>query len=508
MEINQQNPIHPFEDLEFEFTESMGFSLPRTLLENDPRLLVKSDGKTGQADNIKWQPVKMSPMVGNGPYEDHKYCMYQYERGVRTTTPLCLAAVQCNPPLVDPCSKEELARCGCRPTSDEPVDLTVNGFQLRGKQDRIAFRPFENGCLDKLPAGSKSPFSPPQSVSVDDDRSVNSYQKITSMDTGKFRICITHADMIFDIGYIVVRPSCEAPLVMVDGTCVVHCTKVTVPVAGNCKRDPIVKQPWDDRAVMSAVKIGPEVAKRGIAEMKSDEPERRYFIYRFRYDLARLLDCDPNRIVVGSLAGPPLPTNDTAVADEDQALAVTSGAVGADPVLLNPDEVIDLRVTVSTVFLPVDNEGAETPSRERSPMALVSLLQKLQADQSSQMYANNFFKYIDRDFVPDAVLVRVCHDGTYRIFCPYTKPSVDMIGAGLIWLGGSVAVMVIISTCCYGCWRADHFDSESMLERDPKKQRPETRREFAQSWLEGRFCDEHWQALRDKHRPQSLAIKN
>ena len=44
--------------------------------------------------------------------EDQRFCMYQYERGTRTTNPFCQIE-NCEPPVSDPCSRTELARCKC-----------------------------------------------------------------------------------------------------------------------------------------------------------------------------------------------------------------------------------------------------------------------------------------------------------------------------------------------------------------------------------------------------------
>ncbi|KAF4738500.1 GTP-binding protein 10, partial [Perkinsus olseni] len=66
-----------FSELEFQIEESQGFILPRSLYKNDPRLTIRSVG------NILEEPVKDSPLVGDGPYDEQQYCVYQFERGIR-----------------------------------------------------------------------------------------------------------------------------------------------------------------------------------------------------------------------------------------------------------------------------------------------------------------------------------------------------------------------------------------------------------------------------------------
>merc|ERR1719436_1198115 len=119
-----------------------------------------------------------------------------------------------------------------------------------------------------------------------------------------------------------------------------------------------------------------------LAEHTSNDAELLYFIYRYTYELARLLDCDPKRIVVSSLS---------------------NGSV-----------------EVNTVFTTVGDEAAIKATTERSPRALISLFQALQSDTSSQLHESNFFKYVDQAYKPPPIPVRKCPDNTYRVFCPYT----------------------------------------------------------------------------------------
>ena len=59
-------------------------------------------------NNIKQAPVKISPMVGDGPHEDQRFCFYQYESGTRTIEPrMSVCTIPCdgviNPIITDPC---------------------------------------------------------------------------------------------------------------------------------------------------------------------------------------------------------------------------------------------------------------------------------------------------------------------------------------------------------------------------------------------------------------------
>ncbi|CAD7927173.1 unnamed protein product [Amoebophrya sp. A25] len=130
--------------------ESQGFQLPATLNQNDPTLLIKSG-----VNNIKQAAVKNSPMVGDGPHEDQRFCMYQYETGTRTIEPrMSVCTIPCdgtiNSIITDPCSTEELQRCGCfadLAPDGAAVPLKIRGFQLV-ESDRVGFVPLDEQCPD------------------------------------------------------------------------------------------------------------------------------------------------------------------------------------------------------------------------------------------------------------------------------------------------------------------------------------------------------------------------
>merc|ERR1712061_57007 len=211
-----------------------------------------------------------------------------------------------------------------------------------------------------------------------------------------------------------------------------------------------------------------------IADRPSDDAELLYFIYRYTYELARVLDCDPKRIVVASLS---------------------NGSV-----------------LVNTVFTTVGDETAIRATTERSPRALISLFQALQSDTSSQLHESNFFKYVERAYKPPPIPVRKCPDDTYRVFCPYTDQIMSTSTATLYFLVGVVALPLLLLGQCLLAWRIDfetpNSITEDILEKvreNPKQIDAPLQVEYAKSWLEGRFMGEDWQRARQG---RVLAIRN
>eukprot|EP00927_Polykrikos_kofoidii_P021047 TRINITY_DN20070_c0_g1_i1.p1 TRINITY_DN20070_c0_g1~~TRINITY_DN20070_c0_g1_i1.p1 ORF type:complete len:1612 (+),score=301.09 TRINITY_DN20070_c0_g1_i1:309-4838(+) len=447
--------------MELQVEESQGFILPPSLNANDSRVTVSS------YRNINPQKVKKSPMVGDGPNAGHRFCMYQHERGTSTEQVICPTALTSTPPLTDPCNNEELERTGCSLRSLELLPIRIRGFNLQ-LTDTVSFLPVAQLC-GSADLGVFSSFSLPQNVSVSADRGMIFYEGISSIDTGYFRICMNHEGRIFDVGQVVVRPSCAKPLVMVDGVCVAHCPKSKIPIAGNCRRDPVASEDWDSQALMLQVRMDdPNVASAAIADSSSDDPERKYFIYRFTYELAGLLNCDPTRIKVASLSNGSIIVN-----------AVFETVVGA-------------------------SDGVKITTDERSAMGLISLLKALQGDTSSIMYESSFFKYIDRSFSPPPFYVRPCPDGVYRIFCPYDGSIISNGGSMLIFLLAALGVLAVLCLCCGAAWMGDKRKDDDGVDnvildkcrRDPNLVGPKIQLEYANSWLEGRFMNEIWEQKR------------
>merc|ERR1719387_7306 len=227
--------------------------------------------------------------------------MKQYERGTRTEQPVCPTASDCNggPPLTDPCSAGELERCGCAPTSSEVLPLTIQGFQLY-EQDVIELIPEGESC-----GATSSSTTARLTVSmgvVSEGRDYSRYYNVSALSarSGYYTICGTHFGESFLVGRLVVRPSCRSPLVLVSGTCVATCPATKIPVAGECILDPALRAyNADTQALMLAVRMNDPAAIRAAYYNRSSEDAMlKYFQYRFRYELARLLDMDATRIVI------------------------------------------------------------------------------------------------------------------------------------------------------------------------------------------------------------------
>ncbi|CAE7830187.1 RDH8 [Symbiodinium microadriaticum] len=131
--------IPAFTMMDLRIEESQGFLLPAALNANDTSLTIQS------VNNIQEEPIKTSPMVGNGPFAGHMFCMYQYEVGTRSPSPICATALDCNPPLTDPCNPQELLRCGCDARVDEVFPMSILGFNLQ-QEDSVHFLPNQQRC--------------------------------------------------------------------------------------------------------------------------------------------------------------------------------------------------------------------------------------------------------------------------------------------------------------------------------------------------------------------------
>ncbi|CAE8627095.1 unnamed protein product, partial [Polarella glacialis] len=254
MKVPKGEIIPAFTMLDLRIEESQGFILPAALNANDTSIKIMSVGVIN--DNIQFEPIKMSPMVGNGPFSGHMFCMYQYEVGVRTASPICPTAMDCDPPLTDPCSPSELNRCGCDARVDEIFPLQVQGFNLQ-KEDQISFLTPDKLCsFASIGPFILSPFMSPSSQDRSEDGSMIIYNGISSIKTGIFRICVLHAGgVLYDVGTVTVRPSCRTPLVLVDGACVEHCPKTKIPIAGNCLRDEGALIADDTQALMIELRM-------------------------------------------------------------------------------------------------------------------------------------------------------------------------------------------------------------------------------------------------------------
>jgi len=296
------------------------------------------------------------------------------------------------------------------------------------------------------------------------------FHNISSLAAGHFRICMVHASKTYDAGMVIVRPSCKSPLVFVDGVCVEHCPSTRVPYAGNCVPDPVaLDHAWQNQVLMLPVKVHGKLAQTKLADAPQTDSARQYFEYVYRYELSRVLDCDPSRIKV---------------------VALSNGSL-----------------IVSTIFTAVDPTLG--PNKERTPMALVSLLRALQDDASSSLYASNFFKDIDREYRPPPVAVRRCpgEPENFVPFCPFLETELMSQAGAVAWAIAGILgfALTVLGICCFA-WRIDNesgkkapFEDEDVLLKirmDPLSCKPDLIVAYSTSWLEGRMAGEDWEERR------------
>merc|ERR1740138_1931975 len=109
--------------------------------------------------------------------------------------------------------------------------------------------------------------------------------------------------------------------------------------------------------------------------------------------------------------------------------------------------------------------------------------------------------------------VRRCPDGNFRVFCPFETRFLPTTEAGIfVFLLATVSFPILLSCCCCFCWMVDRErkspvteDVLDKIKRDPRLVEPELQREYAKSWLEGRFMGEDWESARGK---KVLALSN
>jgi hypothetical protein len=460
-----------FELIQLTIEESQGFILPRTLYRNDERLLIESE------NNILPEPVRESPLIGDGPYERQRYCLVQYEKGTRTSNPRCRRD-PCFPPLVDPCSARELERCLCDELEEEPGDLTIFGFQMYA-EDVLGAIPIEQECTedfeDHLAPGFKIRNS---NSAVTKDREELTLYNVTSAVSGYFRLCVRHFSDVYDVGTATVRPSCSpSSLVMVEGICVQHCPPSKIPVAGECIKDPVSEKPVDKQAVLVGIKMSQnslQVADEMFAKDWED-PERQQFVYQFQSQLSKYLDTPMDRFRISS---------------------ISNGSV-----------------IVNVVLLPVPGEELESGGAgltARSPEGLMSLLRSLQLDESSSVYESKFFQTVVREYQPPQVRVYKCADAEYRTSCPYNPPVA--IDAVVLFALGTISGCIILLLLCAAVWRMDaDIKSESMgsiLTQDTQLLDPSMQSEFARSWLENRHPASEKEVKKTEMKREMAQLKN
>jgi hypothetical protein len=435
--------------IEFTIEENQGFILPRTLYRNDERLTITSE------NNILPEPVKESPLIGDGPYENQRYCFIQYEKGTRTSNPMCRRK-DCYPPLKDPCSPRELERCLCDDIEQKPGPILVQGFQLYA-EDVLGAIPMEKECSATFEDDIVQGFNIRNAMNaVTKDRDELEIRNATSATTGYFRLCLRHFESVFDVGAATVRPACEpTSLVMVEGICVEHCPPSKIPIAGECLMDPVALLPLDSQAILVSLRMEQRAAEEGTEMFMKhwEDPERMQFVYQFQSQLAKYLNTPMDRFRIAS---------------------VSNGSV-----------------IVNLVFVPAEGLNSDASGMtDRSPAGLLSVLRALQADESSSIYESAFFQTIDRTYAPASVQVVQCEDQEYRTVCPFSRVSAanNVIVFIAVVLGGSIFMVAL----CFAVWRCDadaKDKGESSLNaagKDPNALDPAMQAEFARSWLESR----------------------
>merc|ERR1719191_2188936 len=449
------HPFKAFESIVFTIEESNGFILPRTLFRDDARLKLESE------NNILPEPVKTSPLIGDGPYENQRFCLIQYEKGTRTRNPRCRLD-PCFPALVDPCSARELERCLCDDLAYTPGPLTIHGFQMYA-QDVLGAIPIERQCDHNFEDHIVPGFRIRNANSeVTTDREELSFTNITSAVTGFFRLCVRHFEDVYDVGKATVRPSCNPSyMVMVEGICVEHCPPSKKPVAGECINDPVASQPKDREPILIGIGLEQNVQEAELEMYAKDweDPERQQFSYQFQSQLAKYLSTPIDRFRIASISN-----------------------------------ATDFRgVVVNVVLLPIqDDVQGKAGLSDRSPSGLLSLLRALQADESSSIYESKFFRSFAREYRPPPVKVYKCgSDGEFRTSCPYV--DLEMANA-VVFFGLCTGVLaVVLMGLCMIVWRLDAdvkgegMDSTVGHESKAKNVDPSMQSEFARSWLESRY---------------------
>lgn len=261
-----------------------------------------------------------------------------------------------------------------------------------------------------------------------------SFANVRAIETGYFRICIIHFEVVFDVGRIVVRPRCDPPTVMLQGACLKHCSTTTVPIAGQCRpvgqlMESITSLEEESEAVMVSLRMSyPGADSKGLVNLSRDDPVRDYFDYRFTYELAGILDTDPSRFHMVQIS-----RNSTTVEADRIIVSVVMKPVGS----------------TRSVELHYDEE-------ERSPLGLYGLLGALLVDTNSLLYANDFFDTVDQSFPLRPVYVQLCEeDGQYRVMCPLLPLGVGSGGAKLYFTLGVImttVALILLGSCV---WKLD-----------------------------------------------------
>eukprot|EP00397_Hematodinium_sp_SG-2012_P001723 GEMP01001728.1.p1 GENE.GEMP01001728.1~~GEMP01001728.1.p1 ORF type:complete len:818 (+),score=93.25 GEMP01001728.1:2094-4547(+) len=450
--------LKAFDSIELEIQESQGFVLPSKLRRNDPTLMIYS------MNNILQEPIKESMLVGSGPDKKQRVCAYQSETGVRTRNPYC-ENLNCPTKSIDACSKIELEKCGCNSfLTMTPVPLVISGFQFM-PEDSIHFVQIAETCNDEtkfLELADKGDTT--TTISADTD--TFGLHGLATSRTGNYRICFQHRGLIEDIGIITIRAVCKSPLVLVGNTCVSNCPKTRIPIFGECQRDLVdekVQVDTKQALMVTMIMMNPDAVDFRVWEKYIDSgrtherTERAYFEYRFKYEVARILDATPSRFSVASISKGP--TN--------------------------------LTFYVNVVFKPQPQEDFALGRGHRSPHGLYSLFRALKDDYTSIMWqTGDFFRFIDRDFDIRAIEVTRCADGKYRTRCPYVPIVKDLSHITQVFFLVVFGIIFLVLLIVGLLWKLDHESLPNVTKAKVISSfvlDPTTKAEFARSWVESRY---------------------
>ena len=376
---------------ELKAAEAVGFVLPAALAENAASLTV---GVTG---SIAVAPIKLSPLVGDGPAVGQTFCLFQFETAPRTHVgPACDCAD------ADPCVSADLAKCGCPSTLLDVTKGTLPSFQITGfnlrTSDSLSFVQFGRKCdSEQLRTAFQVSGTPVASTEA------LSFPSVRALEPGRYTVCLDHLGTVFSVGSVTVRPKCAPPLVGLNGACFRHCPSGSVPRFGECRR----LTTGAAQNSQTAIRLGLVYANAdscGLTKLAANDSTRKFFEFRLVESLES---------VTGELGG-------------SGRFVVSAVSAGAEPRVLDT-------VMVTVVVTP----GNERPSDE-----LVQLLQAMIADRNSLVYSNEVLKNILPDVAMRERTMQYCA-GAYRPLCPSPKLSSGWQSYAVIF-GGLVSGLAII----------------------------------------------------------------
>jgi hypothetical protein len=451
--------------------ENQGFLLPSSLYANDPRLLISSTA------NIPQESIKISDLVGDGPYANQIYCMYLYETGIRYRTQL-LGAEIATIDVVDPCVVSVVA-------TSQPGDFTVAGFNMY-KEDKLGVVAYGSVCPEIWDTGALLEVDTWQigaAADVDDNDgdllglSMLRYPAVRAVKTGVFRVCVLHNNQVYNVGKVVVRAGCSSPYVLNNGLCMKYCAVGKVPKYNECRvaviRDSISDQGSSSRLMTLTLRY-PAATSKGLANLPQTDSTRQYFDFQFATELSDVLDIDPARV---------------------QIVAI-SGVAGQ----------VDQIITTFVVLPASTNVDIIREGDGRNPMEVAELLAALLADSQSRLYWNALFAGVTAGTAAESLRVVQCEDGEWRTFCPVASDLQPVSkGVGTFVLGVLLTVFALVIVC-FLAWRVDAGGDKLGVQRlahvgtsEVEGLDPSIKAEFARSWLEGRYVEDPTEVRKRKH---------